>query len=65
MKGFIKRLRGIVGTGLTWAVGWAAVNLGVCLIVGLPLVPFFSNPHLCPDVRVLGRWNVRDNTQHR
>jgi hypothetical protein len=25
MRGFLRRLRGIVGTGLTWAVGWAGL----------------------------------------
>ena len=25
MKRFLQRLRGIIGTGLTWAVGWAAL----------------------------------------
>ena len=25
MKGFLRRLRGIIGTGLTWAVGWAGL----------------------------------------
>jgi hypothetical protein len=25
MKGFLRRLRGIIGTGLIWAVGWAGL----------------------------------------
>ena len=25
MKAFLKRLRGIIGTGLTWALGWAGL----------------------------------------
>jgi hypothetical protein len=25
MKGFLKRLRGVITTGLTWAVGWAVL----------------------------------------
>jgi len=25
MRGFLKRIRGVIGTGLTWAVGWAAL----------------------------------------
>ena len=25
MKGFIRRIRGLIGTGLTWAVGWAVL----------------------------------------
>jgi hypothetical protein len=25
MKGFLRRLRGIIGTGLTWAFGWAGL----------------------------------------
>lgn len=37
MNRFLRRLRGIVGTGLTWAIGWAGVNLGIALLSGLPL----------------------------
>ena len=37
VKRFLRRLRGIIGTGLTWAVGWAVVNLGIALLSGLPL----------------------------
>ena len=25
MKGFLRRIRGLIGTGLTWAVGWAVL----------------------------------------
>ena len=32
MMGFLRRLRGIVGTGLSWALGWAGV-WGVFLLV--------------------------------
>jgi hypothetical protein len=42
MKGFLRRLRGILGTGLTWAVGWPIVNLAFGLLVGLP--PRFLGP---------------------
>jgi len=31
MKGFLRRLRGIIGTGLTWAVGWAGLYGGFLL----------------------------------
>jgi hypothetical protein len=42
MKGFLRRLRGIIGTGLTWAVGWPIVNVAFCLLIGLP--PRFLGP---------------------
>jgi hypothetical protein len=32
MKGFLRRLRGLIGTGLTWAVGWAGLY-GATLLV--------------------------------
>ena len=34
MKGFLRRLRGIIGTGLTWALGWAGAVVGVYLLFG-------------------------------
>jgi len=38
---FLRRLRGIIGTGLTWAVGWAGVKVGLLgvytLLFGFPL----------------------------
>ena len=37
MKGFLRRLRGILRTGLTWAIGWAGVTLGIALLSGVPL----------------------------
>ena len=37
MKRFLRRLRGIIGTGLTWAVGWTVINTGLVLLAGLPL----------------------------
>ena len=42
MKGFLRRLRGIIGTGLTWAIGWPIVNLGFGILIGLP--PRFLGP---------------------
>jgi hypothetical protein len=30
----LRRLRGLVGTGLTWAVGWAAIAMAIGLVVG-------------------------------
>jgi hypothetical protein len=37
MKRIWRRIRGIVGTGLTWAVGWAGITLGIGLmVVGIP-----------------------------
>jgi hypothetical protein len=39
MKGFLRRLRGIIGTGLTWAVGWAGLWCAYFLVLaGLGLV---------------------------
>ncbi|MGD2124017.1 MAG: hypothetical protein PVJ76_19865, partial [Gemmatimonadota bacterium] len=37
MGGFLRCLRGVLGTGLTWAFGWTAVNLGFGLFTGLTL----------------------------
>ena len=37
MNKFLRRLRGIVGTGLTWAVGWAGVTIALNLLGGIPL----------------------------
>ena len=37
MGKFLRRLRGIFGTGLTWAVGWAAFTVGTNLLFGIPL----------------------------
>ena len=37
MKGFLRRLRGIVGTGLTWALGWAGATTVFSVILGAPL----------------------------
>ena len=34
MKGFLRRIRGIIGTGLTWAFGFAAFNSIVALFQG-------------------------------
>ena len=39
MKGLLRRLRGIIGTGLTWAVGWAGL-WGAVLLVGAGLGRF-------------------------
>ncbi len=33
MKGFLRRLRGLIGTGLTWAVGWTVLWGGVLLLM--------------------------------
>ena len=47
MKGFLRRLRGIIGTGLTWAIGWAGVTVALDLLWGFPvggvLVPLAIN----------------------
>ena len=37
MERLLRRLRGIIGTGLTWAVGWAGVTIALNLLGGVPL----------------------------
>jgi hypothetical protein len=37
LKKFLRRLRGILGTGLTWAFGWVGANALVGLVSGVPL----------------------------
>ena len=39
MKGWLRRIRGAVGMGLTWAVGWALVGvlIGLSWSLGLPM----------------------------
>jgi hypothetical protein len=37
MKGFFRKLRGIIGTGITWAVGWGAIFGGIWIARGNPL----------------------------
>ena len=39
MKGFLRRFRGIIGTGLTWALGWAGIFAVVGLVFGAYSVP--------------------------
>jgi hypothetical protein len=34
MKGWLRRIRGAIGIGLTWALGWAPIGALVGLIVG-------------------------------
>jgi hypothetical protein len=39
MKKFLRRLRGIIGTGLTWAVGWAGLwGIVLLLMAGFDLL---------------------------
>jgi hypothetical protein len=40
MKQFLRRLRGIIGTGLTWAVGW----MGLIGLVVFPVLALFGAP---------------------
>ncbi len=44
MKGLLRRLRGILGTGLTWAVGWGAafgiLNVALTALKGVPFIQF-------------------------
>lgn len=39
MRGWLRRVRGLVGMGLTWAAGWALVGLliGVASLLGIPM----------------------------
>ena len=37
MRGLLRRIRGIVGTGLTWAVGWGALFAGAFAGLGTPI----------------------------
>jgi len=37
MKGFLRKLRGIIGTGLTWALGWGVLFGGLWVALGSPL----------------------------
>ena len=37
MTGIIKRLRGIIGTGITWALGWAGALAALHLLTGASL----------------------------
>ncbi len=37
MGSFLRKLRGIFGTGLTWAVGWAGVQVMLNLFLGAPV----------------------------
>jgi multisubunit Na+/H+ antiporter MnhB subunit len=37
MKRLLRRLRGIVGTGVTWAAGWGALSGGMFAVLGSPL----------------------------
>ena len=48
MKRFLRRIRGIIGTAITWAVGWGAVLAGLHLfglspILGLGDSAFFGS----------------------
>lgn len=36
MRGFLRRLRGIIGTGLVWAVGFVAAFSGILALKGFP-----------------------------
>ena len=40
MKPFLRRLRGIIGTGLTWAAGW----MGLIGLVVFPVLALFGAP---------------------
>jgi hypothetical protein len=39
MNNFLRRLRGIIGTGLTWAIGWTGVKVGLFGLYGLSGFP--------------------------
>ena len=47
MKTWLKRIRGAIGMGLTWAVGWALTGLAIGVAsIALPFLPW----HLFFDV---------------
>jgi hypothetical protein len=37
MHGFLRRIRGIIGTGLTWAAAWIGLGAGLGALAGYPL----------------------------
>ena len=36
MNRFLKRVRGILGTALTWAIGWVGLGVGIGALAGFP-----------------------------
>jgi len=52
MKRWLRRLRGALGTGLSWAVGW----FGVGAIVGVPLAISAGVPVLAGAVSIAFGW---------
>ena len=41
MKGFLRRIRGIIGTGLTWAAAWIGLGAVLGALAGYPLTYLF------------------------
>lgn len=41
MKGWLRRIRGAIGMGITWAIGWAIVGIGIGFAsILLPFLPW-------------------------
>ena len=41
MNGFLRRIRGIIGTGLTWAAAWIGMGAALGALAGYPLTYLF------------------------
>jgi hypothetical protein len=51
MKSFLRRLRGIIGTGLTWAAGFVGISVVRFVLFGVPWEAF---PELATQWAILG-----------
>ena len=51
MRGFLRRIRGIIGTGLTWAAGFVGISVVRFALFGVPWEAF---PELATQRAILG-----------
>ena len=51
MRGFLRRIRGIIGTGLTWAAGFVGISVVRFALFGVPWEAF---PELATQWGILG-----------